>query len=97
MNVLEKTTDKKNQISELIKKMNTKTIRELRSIAKDQGLRGYYKLKKADLIALLSALLLYCFDKLYSDAAAQLKKYSDLIFCKKIYGKYLCLIKNFLK
>ena len=57
MNVLEKATDKKNQISELIiKKMNTKTIRELRSIAKDQGLRGYYKLKKADLIALLSAL-----------------------------------------
>ena len=69
MNVLEKTTDKKNQISELIKKMNTKTIRELRRIAKDQGLRGYYKLKKADLITLLSALLLYCFDKLYSDAA----------------------------
>ena len=50
--------------------MNTKTIRELRSIAKDQGFRGYYKLKKADLIALLSALLLYCFEKLYSDAAA---------------------------
>ena len=25
----------------------------------------------------------------------QLKKYSDLIFCKKIYDKYLCLIKNF--
>ena len=70
MNVLEKTTDKKNQISELIKKMNTKTIRELRSIAKDQGFRGYYKLKKADLTALLSALLLYCFEKLYSDAAA---------------------------
>ena len=34
-------------------KMNTKTVRELRSIAKDNGLRGYYKLKKDDLVALL--------------------------------------------
>ena len=35
-------------------KMNTKTVHELRDIAKDQGLHGYCKLKKADLIALLS-------------------------------------------
>ena len=33
--------------------MNTKTIRGLRSIAKDKGLRGFYKLKKAGLLALL--------------------------------------------
>ena len=33
--------------------MNTKTVRELRSIAKDKGFRGYYQLKKADLVALL--------------------------------------------
>ena len=33
--------------------INTKTVRELRSIAKDKGLHGYYKLKKADLVALL--------------------------------------------
>ena len=33
--------------------MNTKTVNELRSIAKDKGLCGYYKLKKVDLIALL--------------------------------------------
>ena len=33
--------------------MNTKTLRELRSIAKDKGLRGFYKPKKADLLALL--------------------------------------------
>ena len=32
---------------------NTKTVRELRSIAKDKCLRGFYKLKKADLLALL--------------------------------------------
>ena len=38
----------------LIINMNTKTVRELRSIAKDKGLCGYYKLKKADLVALLS-------------------------------------------
>ena len=33
--------------------MNTKTVRELRTIAKDKDLRGFYKLKKADLLALL--------------------------------------------
>ena len=33
--------------------MTTKTVRELRSIAKDKGFRGYYQLKKADLVALL--------------------------------------------
>ena len=34
-------------------KMNSKTVRELRSSAKDKGVRGYYKLKKNDLVALL--------------------------------------------
>ena len=34
-------------------KMNTKRIRELRSIVKDKGLRVFYKHKKADLLALL--------------------------------------------
>ena len=33
--------------------MNTKTIRELRSIAKNKGFHGFYKLKKANLLALL--------------------------------------------
>ena len=33
--------------------MNTKIVRELRRIAKDKGLRGYYKFKKDDLVALL--------------------------------------------
>ena len=33
--------------------MNPKTVRELRSIAKDKGLRGYYRIKKDDLVALL--------------------------------------------
>ena len=33
--------------------MNTKTVHKLRSTAKDKGLCGYYKLKKADLVALL--------------------------------------------
>ena len=37
----------------LIKEMNGKAIHKLRSIAKDKGLHGYYKLKKADLVALL--------------------------------------------
>ena len=34
-------------------KMNTKTIRELRSIAKDKDIHDYCKLKKDDLVALL--------------------------------------------
>ena len=34
-------------------KMNTKTVRELRSIVKDKDLHGFYKLTKADLLALL--------------------------------------------
>ena len=38
---------------EHIIKMNTKIVRELRRIAKDKGLRGYYKFKKDDLVALL--------------------------------------------
>ena len=33
--------------------MNTKIVRELRSISKNKGLCGFYKLKKADLFALL--------------------------------------------
>ena len=33
--------------------MNSKTVRELRSIAKDKGLRDYHKLKKDDLVVLL--------------------------------------------
>ena len=33
--------------------MNSKTVRELRNIAKDKGLRGCYKLRKDEVIALL--------------------------------------------
>ena len=33
--------------------MNTKTVRELKSIAKDKDIHGFQKLKKADLLALL--------------------------------------------
>ena len=43
----------KNFSGKHIIKMNTKTIRELRSIAKDKGLRGFYELKKTYLLALL--------------------------------------------
>ncbi|KAH3708645.1 hypothetical protein DPMN_068102 [Dreissena polymorpha] len=35
--------------------MNTKTVKELKKAAKDQGMRGYLKLTKAELIARLSA------------------------------------------
>ena len=34
-------------------KMNNRTIRELRAITKERDLRGYHKLKKAELVALL--------------------------------------------
>ena len=43
----------KNFSGKHIMKMNTKTVRELRSIVKDKGLHGFYKLTKADLLALL--------------------------------------------
>ena len=46
-------TGKKYPNKKPIIKMNSKTVRELRSIAKDKDLCGYYKLKKEDLIALL--------------------------------------------
>ena len=36
-----------------ITKMDTKTARQLRTIAKGKGLHRYYKLKKSDLVALL--------------------------------------------
>ena len=54
MSVLEMTKKFEKKFSgKHIIKMNTKTVRELKSIAKDKGLHGYYKLKKADLVALL--------------------------------------------
>ena len=40
-------------MSKPIIKMSIKTVNTLRSIVKDKGICGYYKLKKADLIALL--------------------------------------------
>ena len=33
--------------------MNNQTIKELRAIAKERGLRGYFKLRKAELVTLL--------------------------------------------
>ena len=53
MNVRDPSAKVKTFSKKYIIKMNTKTVRELRSIAKDKGLRGYYKLKKDDLVALL--------------------------------------------
>jgi len=53
MSALEMTASKKNLNSNFIIKMNNHTIRELRAIAKERGLRGYYKLKKAELVNLL--------------------------------------------
>ena len=50
MNVLEMTTNNKNQLSEPMMEMITKTVNELRSIAKDTDLHRYYKLKRADVI-----------------------------------------------
>ena len=46
-------TFEKNFSGKRIININTKTERQLRSITEDKGLRGYYKLKKADLVASL--------------------------------------------
>ena len=53
MNVSEMTTSKINSNSSSVIKMNNQTIRELRAIAKERGLRGYFKLRKAELVSLL--------------------------------------------
>ena len=36
-------------------KMKNKTVKQLKSIAKERGIRGYYKLRKAELINALEA------------------------------------------
>ena len=43
------TTSKVNSNSSSEIKMNNQTVRELRAVAKERGLRGYYKLRKAEL------------------------------------------------
>ena len=53
MNVSEITASKINSNSSSIIKLNNQTIRELRAIAKGRGLRGYYNLRKAELVSLL--------------------------------------------
>ena len=54
MSALEMTRNFEKKLSRKhIIKMNSKTVRELRNIAKDKGLPGYYRLRKADLLALL--------------------------------------------
>ena len=35
--------------------MNNKTVKQLKAIAKERGIRGYYKLRKAELINALKA------------------------------------------
>ena len=35
--------------------MNNKTVKQLKAIAKERGIRGYYKLRKAELINTLEA------------------------------------------
>ena len=53
MNVSEMTALKANPNSSSVIKMNDQTIKELRAIAKERGLRGYYKLRTAELVSLL--------------------------------------------
>ena len=54
MSALEMTRNfEKNFPGKHIIKMNSKTVCELRTIAKDKDLHGNYKLRKADLVALL--------------------------------------------
>ena len=53
MNISEMSTKQKYPNKKPIIKINSETVRELRSIAKDKSLRGYYKLKKDDLVTLL--------------------------------------------
>ena len=53
MSVLEMSTRRNFTSSQSIINMNNQTVKELRAIAKDRGLKGYYKLLKAELVSLL--------------------------------------------
>ena len=53
INVLELIRNFEKNFPRNIIKMKTKTVRELRSFARGKGLRGYYRLRKDDLVALL--------------------------------------------
>ena len=46
-------SSKKIPMSKSIIKMNTMKVTELRALAKEQGLKGYSRLRKADLVLLL--------------------------------------------
>ena len=52
------TASKANSNSSSITKMNNQTIKVLRAIAKERGLRGYFKLRKAELVSLLETSLM---------------------------------------
>ena len=53
MNVSVLSTSKKLPMSKSIIKMNTMKVTELRALAKERGLKGYSRLRKADLVHLL--------------------------------------------
>ena len=53
MTALEMSTRKDFTSSQSVIKMNNQNIKELRASAKERGLKGYYKLKKAELVDLL--------------------------------------------
>ena len=41
-----------------MKKINNRTVVQLKAIVKERGIRGYYKLRKAELIHALKAVIL---------------------------------------
>ena len=49
------TASKRNLNSSSVIKMNNLTVQELRALAKERGLHGFYKLQKAELVTLLDA------------------------------------------
>ena len=53
MNVSDMTTSGVSSNSSSVVEMSNQTIRDLRAIAKKRGLRGYCKLRKAELVSLL--------------------------------------------
>lgn len=54
MSVSDLSTEMKNPMQKSVIKMNfTRTVRELRDIAKSRGMTGYHRLHKADLVSLL--------------------------------------------
>lgn len=75
--------------------MDNKTVRELCIVAKQQGLSGYSKLRKAELIALLSTPTKLLFNEPIPDIQVAPITSGPVSITKKVYNKVKSTINLF--